>query len=715
MNKRFLLWAVLSTLLMVGVLLLKSKFHTPEQPTEEARPLEKAKAAESALMLAAGLGGGLPGGWFLPPDPTLPAIFQKQHQALAEARKAQEAREAEARMAAEKEGPPIVLGDGPGFKIRAEFSTRGGAMKRVTLKDYRAASPDYAQPLDQELVLLSDDDDGKLATAPVKEQLERQSFRFIVEGSQIQWSVKEPPTPTRVAFVGEVPGTGVTVTRTFELQPGSYHLDMNISMQFGPKARDEFIYKLTGPRGVPVEAKAWQRMSYRQIVVGTVDAKDGSSPTRAPLISAETVREGKAENIRLGGERQELQFAGTTAQYFAALVVVAEDPSKAHYIDSVVPEYYGPDAEFPPAAEKLMGKIGPTLISRPMPSVPGKVIEHKFLLYTGPSKVRLLNYETGVAAGLPDRYEHDLHLNLLTDAPTYKLFGYIGWTGLVVTFTNLMHWLLHYLFAFAHNYGLAIILLTLIVRVCLFPISRRQALASQRSQQKMAALKPELEKLKEKYKDDRQALGMAQMELMKKHGVLMAPMKGCLPLLLQMPIMTGLYYALYESIDLRFAGFLWMDNLAVPDALWNWKDVPFLGGLTDFLRLGPTFNLLPLISVTIMFIQQKWMMPPPADEQQAAQMKMMKYMPIFMAWMFYWVPAGLCVYFIVSGAWGLLERKLLPKISHEKAKTETTTAPVAAGRARAKPSSNGNRNGTPSVFGKLAEWWQEMLKRAEKK
>jgi YidC/Oxa1 family membrane protein insertase len=326
-------------------------------------------------------------------------------------------------------------------------------------------------------------------------------------------------------------------------------------------------------------------------------------------------------------------------------------------------------------------------------------------------KTRLLNYEPGVAEGLPDHYEHDLHLNLLTDAPAYKVFGYLGWTGMVVFFTNVMHWILHHLALFTHNFGLAIILLTLIVRVCMFPVSRRQALASQKTQQRMAAMKPELEKLKERFKDNQQELRMAQMELYKKHGVF-KPQTGCLLLFLQLPIMTGLYYTLYESIELRLAGFLWMDNLAVPDALLNWKGVPVIGWLADMAHLGPTLNLLPLISVTIMFIQQRWMMPPPADEQQAAQMKMMSYMTILMAWMFYWVPSGLCVYFIISGAWGMLERKLLPKISHEDKKPATAVATTAASRSRGRPSVNGDRNG---VLSRIAEWWQEILRKAEKK
>jgi YidC/Oxa1 family membrane protein insertase len=226
----------------------------------------------------------------------------------------------------------------------------------------------------------------------------------------------------------------------------------------------------------------------------------------------------------------------------------------------------------------------------------------------------------------------------------------------------------------------------------------------------MQKLAPELKKLQEKYKEDRQALAQAQMKLYREKGV--NPLSGCLVILLQMPIFLGLYYALNESIHLRLAGFLWIDNLAVPDAMFNWRSWPVMGQIAAWLRLGDTFNLLPLVSIALMLVQQRYLMPPPADEQQAMQMKMMNIMMIFMAYMFYWVAAGLCVYFVVSGAWGLLERKLLPKLTHDKDKP--TTEPKQAAKQRSKPSPNGDRNGT-GVLGRIAGWCQEIIKRAEKK
>ena len=302
-------------------------------------------------------------------------------------------------------------------------------------------------------------------------------------------------------------------------------------------------------------------------------------------------------------------------------------------------------------------------------------VVHKYLLYNGPVKVNQLFppaglalkplEEGGVPAELYQRYHDDLHLNTLTDYHSPGAMGTfaktIYWTDIVIKCTNLMHTVLGYLHAIIPSYGLCIIVLTVLVRGMMFPLSRKQALMSVRMQQ----LAPELKKLQEKHKDDRQALGLAQMELYRKHGV--NPFGSCWVLLLQMPIFMGLYFALQESIHFRLAEFwpTWITNLAAPDMLFSWsQSIPYISRVQDygsFFYLGPYFNLLPVIAVALMIVQQKMMTPPPTDEQQAMQQKMMKYMMIFFGLMFYKVAAGLCVYFITSSVWGFCERKLLPK------------------------------------------------------
>src|SRR5262245_45834436 len=369
--------------------------------------------------------------------------------------------------------------------------------------------------------------------------------------------------------------------------------------------------------------------------------------------------------------------------------------------------------------------------SEPISLQPGSKVAQQFLLYHGPVKTRLLGQFSGdrtVDEGLVDRYTDTLHLRTLTDYRSPGPFGAfasaIRFTDLLIACTKLMHSLLHFLNLLVFGYhGLSIILLTVLVRGLMFPISRKQALFSI----KMQALGPELTKVQEKYKNDPQGKTQATMELYRKHNV--HPLGGCLPMFLQLPIFLGLYYALQESISFRLAGFLWIENLAAPDMLLWWSEsIPLISspdnqsgaakGLIETILglfyLGPYLNLLPIFAVGRMVVQQKLMTPPPTDEQQAMQQKVMKYMMIFMGLVFYKVASGLCIYFIASSLWGLAERKLLPK-----KKTGGGSAVVASPDGKAPPSKpRGKGPAKPEPNGtvrKVKDWWAKLLEDARKK
>ena len=147
------------------------------------------------------------------------------------------------------------------------------------------------------------------------------------------------------------------------------------------------------------------------------------------------------------------------------------------------------------------------------------------------------------------------------------------------------------------NYGLAIILLTVFVRGCMFPISRKQAAGMK----KMQELQPEIKKIQEKHKSNAEARSKAQQELFRKHNY--NPLSGCLPMFIQMPVFIGLWRTLSVAIELRdaplfSASIRWCSNLAAPDMLydWSWFMPAYVSsGMQGIFSLGPYFNLLPII------------------------------------------------------------------------------------------------------------------------
>ncbi len=190
------------------------------------------------------------------------------------------------------------------------------------------------------------------------------------------------------------------------------------------------------------------------------------------------------------------------------------------------------------------------------------------------------------------------------------------------------------LYALVPNYGVAIILLTIMVRILTTPLMVRQM----RSAEKMRAAQPKLKALQEKYKDDRERQSQEMMKLFREEGV--NPLGGCVPLLFQFPVLIGLFFALQSSIGLRHAPFvLWIDDLSQPATLFT------LPGL-DF-----PIRLLPLIMGGSMFVQQKMTPTTGMDPAQAKMMLIM--MPAMMVLISYTFPSGLVLYWTVSNLLGI--------------------------------------------------------------
>jgi len=177
------------------------------------------------------------------------------------------------------------------------------------------------------------------------------------------------------------------------------------------------------------------------------------------------------------------------------------------------------------------------------------------------------------------------------------------------------------------NWGVAIILVTMVVKLFLFPLSNAQY----RSFGKMRKIQPKMQALKERYGDDRQKMGQETMKMYKKEGV--NPLGGCLPLVIQMPVFYALYWVLLESVEIRQAPFmLWIQDLSLKD---------------------PYF-VLPLLMGLSMFLMQK--MQPTAANMDPMQQKIMQFMPVVMTVLFLFFPAGLVLYWVVNNTLSIIQQ-----------------------------------------------------------
>lgn len=248
-----------------------------------------------------------------------------------------------------------------------------------------------------------------------------------------------------------------------------------------------------------------------------------------------------------------------------------------------------------------------------------------------------------LAPGAEKTYTYDLFygpkkLTLLKEIGSNleKIINF-GWFDVIAKPTL---YLLNWLYSIFGNYGIAIILVTVILKALFWPITQK-GLKSMKNMQK---LQPKMVKIKEKYKDDAARMNQEVMNLYKTYKV--NPLGGCLPMVLQIPVFFALYKVLLQSIELRHAPFmLWITDLSAPDRLYLGFDVPYLGGLP----------VLTLLMGASMFLQQK-MTPTTADPTQA---KIMMFLPIIFTFMFLNFASGLVLYWFVNNLLSIFQQYMI--------------------------------------------------------
>jgi YidC/Oxa1 family membrane protein insertase len=296
--------------------------------------------------------------------------------------------------------------------------------------------------------------------------------------------------------------------------------------------------------------------------------------------------------------------------------------------------------------------------------------------------------------------------------------GYITFTWLINTLYFIL-WCFHAVF---RDWGVAIICLVALVRTLLHPITKR----SQINMMEMSKKGPELERLKKKFADDKEALLKAQAELMNPAGMLL----GCLPMFLQTPIWIALWSALQSTFELRQAGFLrhggvhltWIADLSHPDALYTFASPIVIPIIFTTIKLT-SINILPMFLAVVFFIQQQLQpVPPNMTPEQEQQRKMMKWMSLLFPVMLYSGPSGLTLYIMTSTTIGIIENKIIRDHIKQREEAEKAgriivdAAPTRASKRRDDdgPGSLSKRGKTPpKPAGGLGGWWADLQEKVE--
>jgi YidC/Oxa1 family membrane protein insertase len=373
-------------------------------------------------------------------------------------------------------------------------------------------------------------------------------------------------------------GDGFTVTKLFEIDKSSYGNRLRV------------VYKNTSNKAQDIQIKILAGSGL--VKNNTIDLQYFSSNWIGAneIQHIKPIKEGKIKT-------SERTFLATSIKnrHFSSILKQESDTA---YISGVQGLPAKQDRDF-----------ASFIVSPPIRVGPQETWSDEFLLYIGPNSVKAL-----------EPYQLDIVVN----------FGKLdSICKFLVGGMQLVH-------GVVKNYGVSIILLTLILNVIMLPLTK----ASFKSMKRMQLVQPQMATLREKYKKDHQKLNKEMTQLYKKYKV--NPMGGCLPLLLQMPIFIALYVALSKSADLLNAKFLWINDLASPDII----PLPF-----ELPVIGDNFHLLPLLTAAMMFVQQKISTSSmtQSDPNVAQQQKMMMYfMPIFLGFIFYAMPSGLVLYWLTN-------------------------------------------------------------------
>ncbi len=512
------------------------------------------------------------------------------------------------------------------------------------------------------------------------------------------------PSTYRATIENGLGEPALVITRRFQLATDSYDLEVVQTVENLTDGALDVVWYQYGPGDMPPETSGY-RIPTRRVRVGYTDASDPQ------YVRADGEIRELSKMVKLAGKQPDgLRPIWPDNAYKDAGALAWVVQSNRHFMFAVHPDTdlakaqaHNKDPKANPldktlklGAEKVLARglaaaqpaqnvtpheqhVQIAMQSAVMPVGAGATLDLSFGAYLGPLDDRFLSASKNPRYGV---------LNL-KDVVVYQ----IGFCG-VCTFQWIARPLLGLLRFFHGNvvfdWGLAIILLVICVRALLHPITKKSQISMMRFGKQMQALAPKQQKIKERYKDDKQRMNQELAKLMREERINPLGMLGCLPMFLQTPIWIALYATIYFAFDLRhepaffgvfqnFGGWTFLNDLSSPDHFIDFGKtvftVPLMGAVSGF-------NILPLLMGAIFFVQQKYMSPPPTGNQSPEQeqtQKIMKVMLVVMMPVFmYNAPSGLTLYILTSSSIGVLESRYIR--SHvDKIDLEAPKKPSPAG------------------------------------
>jgi len=482
----------------------------------------------------------------------------------------------------------------------AKISTLGAVVSNWVLKNYKYAGEDPVQ-------LIKNDGYGNLGLYFVIDEDTLFTYDFVFSADKKNISFNNQVEDS-VKFSLDL-GDGRQIIKTYVFYKDQYIIDLKIELKKIPVEFDNHQYFIGWKSGLN-----YSELDYSNLIdkedIGNAKAYIYQGGSKEELSLPNKPNEQKSRSDFSGV----VDWAAVRTKYFAMVIL----PDKQFDIE---PTLYGktyPIYDDPNLKDRVEKEFSVTLKTTIPPSKLDNVT-HKFRVYIGPLDYSIIkNYHPTLAKIM------DFGMSIIRPFAKLVLYSFL------------------FIHDFIPNYGIVLIVFSILIKILVSPLTRKSFV----SMQKMQSLQPKMNELKEKYAKDPKRLNTETMKLYKEEGI--NPMSGCLPTLLQLPLLWAVFIIFRNTIELRGAEFVWwINDLSAPDTIFQLPfSIPFYGNLV---------NILPIVMGVSMYIQQKMTMKDPK------QKAMVYFMPIFFTLLFNTFPSGLNLYYTLFNFFTILQQKFTPE------------------------------------------------------